>query len=58
MGSGPKDEEYDLRGQYDVNGCTASRMVCSISDTTLGDGAVTAENFYLGRSVGDGNEIT
>lgn len=33
-------------------------MVHTISDTTLEDGAITAETFYLGRSVGYGNKIT
>ena len=58
MGSRPKAKEYDLRGQYDANRCTTSHMVCSISDTTLEDNAVTVETFYLGQSVGDVDEIT
>ena len=32
-------------------------MVCGIFDTAPEDGAVTTKTFYLGRSIGNGDEV-
>ena len=35
----------------------ASHMVCGIYNTTPEDGVVATKTFYLGRSIGNGDEV-